>query len=514
MTRRLCRQFRYSALLSITISLLTGALLTPLSAETLRVGGTQPPGSLGNPYGGIGPPSSMVWTAIYDGLVRFDDVGAIQPAIALAWENISPHQWRFHLRRNVKFHSGRELTAHDVVRNFEYLLSAEAQKYIVASRMNVVDKVEASDDYTVLFTTHEPDAILPKRLSFVMMVDPDAWVELGPDGFALKPVGTGPFRLTEWGAGNSRIILEAVNDSWRKSSSVDRVEIRTISDPAARLQALRSGQIDVAWGLGPDDLSVLSKSVYTSTVVSAPNIMSVALRNVGNDDSPLQNKAVRQALNYAVDKNSIAQHILGGVTQPAGQGAVAGTVGYNEAIQPYSYDPEQARRLLAEAGYADGFPLVLELTTNLLPADALIYQKMAEDIRAIGVDVELREIPWSNWIRKYTGGEWENAGGFSLTWNSAPMYDAVRPLEYFSCLKAAPFFCDRDIANRILTSNTVMDPVARENQLKSIMADVHDLAPAIWLVNSVYLVGMTNRIQHFAATDLGVSFDEVVMVDQ
>lgn len=489
-------------------------LSPPLVAETLRVGGTQPPASLGNPYGGIGPPSSMVWTAIYDGLVRFNNQGEIQPALAVRWDNVSPREWRFELRQNVRFHSGRVLTAQDVVKNFEYLLTEGAQKYIVAARMSVVDKVEALDDSTVLFTTHAPDAIFPKRLSFVMMVDPEVWAELGPEGFALMPVGTGPFRLVDWGPGNSKIILEDVDQSWRTSRNVTEVEIRTISDPAARLQALRSDQIDVAWGLGPDDLSLLAGDAYTSAIVPAPNIMSIALRNVGNVGSPLQKKEVRQALNYAVDKDSIAQYILGGITQPAGQGAVPGTIGYNESVTPYPYDPNRARQLLADSGYPDGFSLILELTTNLLPADALIYQKMGEDLRAVGVDVELREIPWSNWIRKYTTGQWDEVGGFSLTWNSAPMYDAVRPLEYYSCLKAGAFFCDDDTANRIVNSNSIMDPSARKNQMQGVMADVHDLAPAIWLVNSVYVVGMTSRIQHFAATDLGVTFDEVIIAGQ
>lgn len=504
---REAQTFSFCLTAVITIALFAFALSG--QASTLIVGGTQAPGTLGNPYGSSGQPASMVWSAIYDGLTEFDVDGNIRPALAKAWDNPDPLTWRFHLRDNVTFHNGRPFKADAVVGTFSFLLSDVGRRQLVASRLSVIERVEAQGDYTVVFTTRVPDAILPKRLSLVMIIEPQAWADMGVDAYAIEPVGTGPYRLQSWGAGNARIVLASSGTSWRGHGVVDQVVLQPLPDPAARLQALLSGQVDIAWNMDPDARLALERGGGRLAVVSLPNVQAIALRTEGNPNSPLQSKKVRRALNYAIDKKAMAEFILGGIAEAATQGAVNGTVGYDPAIEGYPYDPERARSLLTEAGYVDGIELTIEVTARLLPGDTLIFQKMAADLAAVGVRIQLRDLPLANFIRKYSSNQWGDTDAFSMTWNSAPMYDAIRPFEYYSCLKVNPFVCDQSIAESIVASNSAMNPQVRDNMLQAIMREMVDYAPAIFLTSAMYMVGLSDRIENFTATGLGINYGEV-----
>ncbi len=504
------KRFTFFAFVLLLVMRAQAGMLYPsVMAETLVVGGTQAPGTLGNPFGGSGQPASMVWSALYDGLTEFTVDGQMRGALATSWEALDPIRWRFTLREGVTFHNGRPFDASAVVGTFNYLLSDAGRGQLVASRLNMIDRVIADSEFSVIFETKEPYAILPKRLSLVMIVDPVRWNTEGVQAYAQEPTGTGPYRLEQWGAGGSHIVLSATNSTWRETGSVERVELLTLTDPASRLQALMSGAVDVAWNLDPDSIPLVESNNFRTSTVPLPNVLAVALRTEGNSNSPLQDLRVRQALNIAIDKEAMADLILGGLVSPASQGALPGTVGYDEEIRGYEYNPDRARSLLTEAGYKDGFDLLIEVTARLLPGDQLIFQKMAADLSSVGVRVTLRDIQLANFIRKYTSNQWGEVDAFSMTWNSAPMYDAIRPFEYYSCLKANPFFCEPRIANRIVVSNAIMDPIERERELKGIMSEMVDLAPAIFLTGTAYVVGLSNRIENLPADGMGIRYGEV-----
>ena len=228
------------------------------AGATLRVGGTQPPPALGNPYTGVGPPSSASWSAIFDGLTVLDENGALKPALAQSWQNTSPTTWVFHLRPGVTFQNGAVLNAGAVAATINYLLSPDAKRFFVSGELRMVSGARAIDDLTIEIATKTPDAILPTRLNLVMIVEPDHWKTLGPEGFGLAPIGTGPYRLKDWGRARGRTILEAFPGAWRGKGAAERVELLTIADAAARQQALAAAQIDLAIGLGPEEAAALS----------------------------------------------------------------------------------------------------------------------------------------------------------------------------------------------------------------------------------------------------------------
>ncbi len=446
---------------------------------------------------------------MFDGLTRLDWRGGPLPGLAVTWDNPTARTWHFTLRDNMTFHNGRPLTAESVADVFSILLSEEAASLLVARELTNIAGVEAVDPLTVRIELHQPDAILPKRLSLVMIVDPASWTERGVDEFTLAPIGSGPYRLIDWGPGNTAARLTAFAGSWRAAISFTDLEYRVVGDKTSRLQGLYSDQVDVATGLSEDDYGDVTANGYVPYVTATTQIKSIALPNVRDGDHPLKDQRVRQALNYAVDKRAITELIFDGWIDVASQGAVPGISGYNPALKPYPYDPVRARVLLADAGYADGFDLNIEFVATLTPLDPPMFQKVAQDLSAVGVRTSVRQIPFSDYLRKYVPNQWGDVDAFGLFWNVASFQDAIRPYEYFSCMRVNPFFCDDDVTADIKAVQVMADPVERETAMQAIMAKFHTLAPAIWISNSAYVNATRPGISGFRMAPTGIVFEEL-----
>ncbi len=478
---------------------------------TLRIAASTVPGVLGNPYTTIGATTSTAWGVIFDTLTMFDSDGRLQPGLALSWSQRDVKTWTFHLRDGATFHNGVPFTAETIVRNIEYLLSEDAQRYAIAAEMDVMASATVIDRLTVDITTHEPDAILPARLNLMRIVEPDAWATLGPGGFAVAPVGSGPFRVEAMNAAAGTLTLSAVPHAWRGSSSVRRMTFQVLPDQTSRLQALLSGQVDIAVGLGPDDVAVLEGGGFGFYTRRRPEVMTLTFRLTRDDPSPVSDIRVRRALNMAVDKQGIVDGILLGYSEVAVTGVLSGTFGFDPDIPQLPYDPGQARRLLAEAGYADGFDLVAEVITGQGPGDALIYQKAAQDFAAIGVRLEVRATPYPSWLTKYFSGQWGDVDAFSLVWSSSKFFDSISAIEIASCLKANPFFCDPAMTQDIKASGAEMTPDLRRAMVQNILRALSDHVPAVWLVGYRDLLGYAPRVHDVRARSMGLLYEEMTL---
>ena len=496
------------------LALTTSLIPISVTATSLRVAVSAFPPTLGNPFTGASQPSAELWWSIYDGLTRLDWTGGPQPALATSWENTSPTTWVFKLRQGVRYHNRKPFNADNVVSLIELIQRDEMARYLIPNELALISAARAIDDYTVEITTSLPDAILPKRLATLMMIDTELWDEVGADGYTLAPVGTGPYELKTFGRGNAAVRLETFRGSWRPPASVSSIEYRLVADKTSRIQALVSDQVDIVTGLHVDDVTLVEGLGYSVDVQPNPQVKSIALPNYLHDDGhPLHDVRVRRALNYAVDKRAIADFIMFGYADVASQGVTRNTVGFNPNLQPYAYDPELAKALLAEAGYANGFDLLIEVVTDSTTPDGLMYQKVAQDLQAVGLDVTLRAIPFSEYSRKYAISEWGEVDAFHLIWNNAAFQDPIRPIEYFSCIRNLPFFCEPDMVELIQQSNAEMNPVKRDALLQGIMARFHELAPAIWLTNAVYTTAFNNRVEKFVSRPTGIVFEELIVAD-
>lgn len=484
---------------------------TPMAvAETeLRYGTKGLPISYGNPYKANGTPSNFVWLGIFDALTRLDEDGNLVPALATSWENIDPNTWRFELRQGVTFSNGTAFTAHDVVGAIDWLNTSDGRRSIIGNEVRGVSGAEVVDDHTVLIRTDPPDAILPSRLNAMFIIESDAWSELGPDTYAKDPPGTGSFTVTDWGDRSGVVQMQARRDSWRPPH-VDRIRMPNLPDNAARVQALLAGQIDIAGNINIDDIALVESLGFKT--VSAPifGVMSMAFRQDEGRDTPLKDIRVRQALNYAVDKQAIADALLLGMTIPGGQPAGTKTFGHNPEIEPYPYDPDKARALLAEAGYPNGFDLTFAVMVERVPGDSAIYQTVANYLNQVGVRLELQAVSFPTWINNYLPGTWNNnIDGFTLSWNALPYNDVLRPMEYFSCLKAVPFYCDEGMTQKVIATAATMDTDERQAKLFDLAREFHTRAPSLFLVEMFDLFAYAPHVSDVSVANKAVVYEKV-----
>ncbi len=502
-----------SSLIGAKPSLIGAVLLAlaasfPVQAETLRVAIPALPPSLGVPFTAVGQPSNVSWAALFDGLTQIDAKGQLQPALATSWTLVKPTTWQFKLRPGVRFHDGTEMTAATVVAAIEILRAPEGRKFYLASELQSIAGLRAVDALTLEIDTHQPDAILPRRLSIVWIVSPTAWKAKGEAGFAQSPVGTGAYKLREWGSGGSAKFDAA--DSWRKPSAMDKLELIPLDNPISRLQALLSNRVDAVVRLNAEDIPQAQSAGFNVLSFAAPQVMSLGFPlTTTAEKSPLADPKVRRALSMALNRPAMAQQILLGTVKAANQGVGAETNGFNPNLPAAAYDPARAKALLAEAGYPNGFKIAAEVVIGTIPGDDVIYQQAVQDLSQVGVTVTLQTIPFATWLRKFTAGQWAKTDMFSLVWDSSSSYDASRMLNVASCRKTPPFFCDKALMPIYDAVDAELDEKKRLTGLQDLMAKMVDLTPALWLVTVSHHYAVSPKLANVTLRNSGLIYESI-----
>ena len=482
--------------------------------DVLRVGVNGFPASLGNPYKGNGRPGTLIWYSLFDALTQLDEHGNLVPGLALSWQPITPTRWQFKLREGVRFSDGTPFDAPAAVAVIDWLSSSSGKSTVIGNELRGISSVHANGASIVEVETRVPDPILPKRMVGALMVEPRSWKELGPDGFALRPIGTGPYVLERWDQRTRRAYAKANRDSWR-ATHFARMEFVELPEAAVRTQSLLSRDVDVAL-VEIEELDRLEKRGYPVVAAPSMSVMSLGFITERASPGPLQNVRVRQALNYAVDRQSIARALLRGYGRAASQPATAISFGYDADLQPYAYDPQRARQLLAAAGYPNGFAMTADVQVGSFPADTLIYQSMAHYLRQVGVEITLRLTTFPQYLRNLQRNTF-TADAFGASWNSAPYNDATRPMETFSCNRPHPFFCDRPLAAQLKEASSILDEATRLTAMQHLAHAYQDTAPALFLVEQVDLyahsprlanVRLRNRVPMYEAITLAQPVEE------
>ena len=460
--------------------------------RVLRVGHPTAAVSQGYPF--ARDEGGGIRAAIYDALTYIDSKGVLRGALAVDWENTDDLTWTFRLRQGVKFSNGETFRASAVEATFNELFDSDSY-HPRAADVDTIDSFKSDGDYTVTIKTAKPDPLLPRRISLIPIIEPLAWADKGKALYSKNPVGTGPYNIERWGPNNTRPVLIRSTSSWRKVMHFDRIEINVLPDPASRIAGLISRNLDFAVGVGSDDLQFLQNSGYITRILDSPNILSIALRTVGNETSPILDIRVRQAMNYAVDKTAIVNLILSGTSRVANQPAVEGLAGYSTLSKPYNYDPDKAQSLLDNAGYPDGFKLNFSVYGGLLAGDTLIFQKVAQDLGAVGIEVKLRQISFPEYVRRLFNADWQDIDGFSLGWMNSTLWDPQKAYEQFSCMYSAAFFCDPSMLPLINAARVEMNAKVREDLLERITIKFTDQAAALFLIEFSGIVAYDPRIE-------------------
>ena len=474
------------AVLAIALFVLfTAPHVAVAASTTLRIGVGGFPPSLGNPFRGNGRPGTLIWYALFDGLTQLDERGNLVPALADSWTQVTPTRWQFRLRTGVQFANGTPFDARSAASVIGWLCSSAGRSTVIGNELRGVTGAEVIDSHLLAIDTRDPDPILPKRLVGALMVEPRSWQQIGPDAFALQPIGTGPYQLDRWDQRTRRMHASRNPRSWRQIAHYDRLEFVEMPESAARTQALLSRDVDLSL-IEIEEVDRLTARHVSVIAAPAMSVMSLALITERSTANPLQDVRVRRALNLAVDRETIARTLLRGYGRAAGQPATRVTFGHDPELQPYPYDPQRARALLADAGYPNGFAFSADVLINSFPADTLIYQAMAQYLRAVGVDVTLRVITFPQYLRNLQRNSF-TSDAFGASWNSAPYNDVIRPMESFSCNRPHPFFCDRNLAAQLKAASAVIPHDARQAALQSLARAYRDAAPALFLVEQIDL---------------------------
>ena len=375
---------------------------------------------------------------IFEGLVEYKAGSCeIQPCLATSWEaSADGTEIVFNLRKGVKFHDGTDFNADAVLFSFarQYDPNHPYHQYGEWSywgwMFGDVEKMEKIDDYTVKFVLKRPNASIMTSLAMftVCIVSPTNAEKYKDDAFK-NPCGTGPFKFVEW-VKDDHITLEANENYWRERASLDKLIFKVIPDPSARLMALEVGEIHGMEYPNPADFERIKSNTDLKLMTEPGMNVGYMAMNLGygyNDDNkngirdideplvkvpgyfePLTKKKVRLAINMAINKQDIIDHIYMGTAIPAKNGMPPSVLGYNDAIADYPYDPEKAKKLLAEAGYPDGF----EVTLYVMPVSRPYMfdpPKIGEAIQSylsvIGIKVGFYQVDWGTYLQEVAAGK-------------------------------------------------------------------------------------------------------------
>ncbi|GAB4533368.1 MAG: ABC transporter substrate-binding protein [Anaerolineae bacterium] len=332
--------------------------------------------------------STTAWM-MYDTLVWVDDDGNIVPALAESWD-ISPDgsEYTFQLRKDVTFHNGEPFNADAVVFSWE---RAKDGGFEYSNLWQLATSVEKIDDYTVKITTDGPDALFLSTVADNWaIIPPKYFQEVGQEGFNEHPIGTGPFMFVEWTKGD-HITMKANPNYWREGvPKIETLIFRPIPESATRVAAIQTGEVDIVTRLSSEEAKSLL-GVPNVTVIKYPveRVYYVAFNNLTTGKGqPTEDPRVRLAMNYAVDVQAIIDSLFDGFAKPAIGFVTTGELGYDNA-EPFGYDPEKAKELLAEAGYPDGFEMGMACPAGAYTHFEEVCEAIVGYLGEVGIKIDL-----------------------------------------------------------------------------------------------------------------------------
>ncbi len=338
--------------------------------------------------------AAVVLYNIQECLVKVDAHGKIVPWLAERWHTADNRNYTFFLKKGVRFHNGRELKAADVKFVIERAMNPET-KHPYPQYYAAIGDIIVKDDYTITFSLKAPTANFLLNLARQGSV---IYPREAVDTLKSAPVGTGPFMLADWVRGD-RIVLKRYADYHAKGlPKLDQVTFRFIPDPNAALAALKAGDIDASlFGLGPEHVADIKKDGrFEVTIGETTNDVIMAMNN---SRKPFTDVRVRRAMTYAINKPDVVKLAMFGMGRVIGSNVDPLNPYFVDLAGAMPYDPARAKKLLAEAGYPDGFETVLKVAPQYyytVRAGEVIVDQLAR----VGVKVKIEQIEWGQWLSR------------------------------------------------------------------------------------------------------------------
>jgi peptide/nickel transport system substrate-binding protein len=435
---------------------------------------------------------------IFDSLMYRQNDMKVVPGLAESYKVLSPTVIQVTLRKNVQFHNGEPFNAQAVKFSLERVLDPKTKSPRVSS-VNWLKSVEVVDDYTVKLNLKAPHPIWMEDLMNLAMVPPGYLKEKGDSHFAENPVGTGPYKFVKWTRGQE-IQMTANTKYFKGEPKIETAVIKIIPDASTRLAALLSGSVDLMRGISPEEIPVLKANpnlqVFTVPIL---RFQWFYLSDAMNPQSPLYKKAVRQAINYAVNVPEIVDNIVGGLGTPT---VVMNPMhfGYDPNVKPYPHDPAKAKALLKEAGYPNGFEMTLHYTpVNMIKGDE-VSQAIQAHLAQVGINMKLQKWSGVGYMDIVSSGRAKPA--FGINWGSFGVFDGDAILTpFFRSGQQYSFFNTPELDKIIDAQRQEMDPQKRKELMSKAQQILREEAPWIFMYAFKTVEGANAKLDYKPRSD-------------
>jgi len=427
--------------------------------------------------------AAVVLYNIQECLVKVDRHGKLVPWLAERWHTTDNRNYTFFLKRGVRFHNGRELRAADVKFVFDRAMNPET-KHPYPDYYAAIGDIIVKDDYTITFALKSLNANFLLNLARQgSVIYPREAVET----LKSEPIGTGPFRFAEWVRGDRIVLARSPEYHVKGLPKLDKVVFRFIADPNATLAALKAGDVDASlFGLGPEHVQALQKDPRFQVIVGDTTNDVVLAMN--NSRKPYADVRVRRALTHAIDKQDVLKGAMFGMGRILGSNVDPLNPYFVDLAGAMPYDPARAKKLLAEAGYPNGFDTVLKVSPQYYYT-VRSGEIIADQLQKVGVRVKIEQIEWGQWIaRVWREAEYDlTIIGHAEAWDIG---NYAKPKYYFR-YDSAKF---QDLFRK---SEVTLDGPARRDlyvqMQKMLVAD----APVVWLFMHPRLLVAKKGLQGF-----------------
>jgi peptide/nickel transport system substrate-binding protein len=434
---------------------------------------------------------------IFDTLLRRNlKTLQLEGNLAESWRLLNDTTWQFKLRRGVTFHNGEPFDASAVKFSVERMLNPQ-QAAPGRTSIATIDRVEIVDPLTVNVITKTPFPLLPVRMSpghcgTVGIVPPKYVAQVGDAGFAVKPVGTGPYKLVEW-VKDDRLVLEANKDYHRGAPAIDRLVFRPVPELTTRVAALLSGQADLVSDVPPDQVGKVKASGVARIEVSTLGGFIIMMKITNYlMPGPWQDVRVRKAINHAIDMDTIIKTVLEGYGQVLGVPLEKEAFGFNPNIKWYGYDPERAKALLREAGHPNGFEMTLHVPNRRYMNDIEVVQAMAQMLAKVGikakVEVGEQSVYTTKWRRR------ELLPVYMTAWGGAGIFDGDLLVNSLHSKSALAIHKNEALDKILEDAQGSNDPEKRKALYWKAQEMIYEDAPIIKAYQQAHIFGISNRL--------------------
>jgi peptide/nickel transport system substrate-binding protein len=491
----------------------------PAIAQSLAIGMAAPVTSIDPHYRDLSP-NATIGSNLFDALTSLDEATRLRPGLAESWRTLDDQTWEFKLRPGVTFQNGQELTGEDVA--FTIARIPRVPNALFASYTSSIDKVTLDGPLTLRLHTKYVDPLLPLELAQVRIIShiAAATADTGDFNSGKAAIGTGPYRLVSYQPGNL-VELERNESYWGKPPPWRRISYRTISNDAARSAALLSGDVQLIDAVPPTNLPLLEGNAQ----VTIAKVIGLRLIYIGFDhgrtgttpfvfgpkgeilaQNPLRDHRVREALSLAINRDALVTRMMDNAAVPTGQFLPPGSFSYVPGLAPPPYDPQGAKKLLAEAGFPDGLRLSFHGPNDRYVNDGPVGQAIGQMWSRIGVQTSVEQLPWSVFFERCNNQEYSvYFGGWGTVTGEASnalrallaTYDASRG--YGASNRGR--YSNPALDELLVRSLQTQDDGAREKLLQQATTKVFDDVAIIPLYNQMNIWAMRKGLSYKARAD-------------